>query len=69
MGKSVSFELWQDPQASLQVQVETGLLLRDDGHFAIPFQAKQGNRPSSRAEEGKMGLFLSCGGKVSIALE
>ena len=69
MGKSVSFELWQDPQAPLQVQVETGLLLRGDGHFDIPFQAKQGNQSLSRAEEGKMGLFLSCGRKVSIPLE
>ena len=30
---------------------------------------KQGNGPSSRDEEGKMGLFLSCGGKLGVPLE
>ena len=65
----MSLELWQDPRVPLQFQVETGLLLRGDGDIGIPFQTKQGNRPSSRVEEGKTGLFLSCGGKLSIPLE
>ena len=69
MGKSVSFELWQDPRVPLQFQFETGLLLRGDGDPGIPFQTKQGNRHSSRVEEGKTGLFLSCSGKLSIPLE
>ena len=57
----MSLELWQDPRVPLQFQVETGLLLRGNGDIGIPFQTKQGNRPSSRVEEGKTGLFLSCG--------
>ena len=65
----MSLELWQDPWVSVQFQVETGFLLRGDGEVGIPFQMKQGNRPSSRVEEGKTGLFLSCGGKLSIPLE
>ena len=65
----MSLELWQDPWVSVQFQVETGRLLRGNGEVGIPFQTKQGNRPSSRVEEGKTGLFLSCGGKLSIPLE
>ena len=38
-----------------QFQCETGLLLRCNGNVGIPFQTKQGNRPSSRDEEGQMG--------------
>ena len=53
MGKSMSLELWQDPRVPLQFQVETDLLLRGDGDVGIPFQMKQGNRPSSRDEEGQ----------------
>ena len=30
---------------------------------------KQGNGPSSRDEEGKTGLFLSCGGTLGVPLE
>ena len=66
MGKSVSFELWQDPQVPLQFQFETGFLLRGDGDPSIPFQMKQGNRPSSRVEEGKTALFLSLAGKSAF---
>ena len=62
----MSLELWQDPRVPLQFQVETDLLVRGDGDVGIPFQMKQGNRPSSRVEEGKTGLFLSCGEKFSI---
>ena len=65
----MSLELWQDPRVPLQFQVETGFLLRGDGDPGIPFQMKQGNRPSSRVEEGETGLFLSCGGKFSIPLK
>ena len=34
---------------------ETGLILRCDGKVGIPFQEKQGNRPSCRDQEGKRG--------------
>ena len=34
----------------------------------IPFPMKQGNGPSSRDEEGKTGLFLSCGGTLGVPL-
>ena len=54
----MSFELWQDPRVPLQFQVETGFLLRGDGDVVIPLQTKQGNRPSSRVEQGKTGLDL-----------
>ena len=69
MGKSVSFKMWQDPQGPPQFQAETGLQLRCDRDYGIPFQKKQGNRPSSRDEEGKPGLVLSCGGKLGVPLE
>ena len=64
----MSLELWQDPRVPLQFQVETDLLLRGDGDVGIPFQMKQGNRPSSRVEEGKTGLFLSLAGKSEFLL-
>ena len=41
----------------VEFQCETGLLLRCDGNVGIPFQTKQGNRPSSRVEQGKTGLL------------
>ena len=53
----------------VEFQCETGLLLRCDGNVGIPFQTKQGNRPSSRVEQGKRGLLLSCSWKLSVALE
>ena len=57
------------PGVPLEFQGETGLLLRCDGNVGIPLWTKQGNGPSSRDEEGKLGLFLSCGGKFSVLLE
>ena len=39
----------------LEFQCETGLLLRCNGKVGIPFQTKQGNRPSCRDQEGKRG--------------
>ena len=68
-GKHVAFELWQDTWVPLQCQVDTSLQSRCDGDFGIPFQANQGNRSSSRLEEGKTGLFLTCGGKLNDPLE
>ena len=47
------------PGIPLEFQGETGLLLIWDGNVGIPLQTKHGNEPSSRDEEGKMGLFLS----------
>ena len=35
----------------------------------IPFLTKQRNGTSSRDEEGKPGLFLSCGGTLGVPLE
>ena len=65
----MSFELWQYPCVPLQFQVETGLLLRCDRDFGIPFPTKQGIRPSSLVKEGKTRLFLRSGRKLSIPLE
>ena len=42
--------------------------MRCDGNAGIPFLMKQGNGPSSR-DKGKMGLFLSCGGTLSVPLK
>ena len=53
---------------SLEFQGGTGLLMCD-GNVGIPLQTKQRNGPSSRDEEGKAGLFLSCGGKLGVPLE
>ena len=53
----------------LEFRGETGLLLRCDRNIRIPLQTEQGNGPSSRVEEGKPGLFLSCGGKLGVPLE
>ena len=39
----------------LEFHCETGLLLRGNRNVGIPFQRKQGNRPSSRDEEGQRG--------------
>ena len=43
--------------------------MRGDSNIEIPLLTKQRNRQSSRVEEGKTGLFLSCGGKLSIPLK
>ena len=56
------------PGVPLEFQAETGFLLRCDGNIRIPLQTKQGIGPSSRDEEGKPGLFLSCSGKLSVLL-
>ena len=57
------------PEDALEFQGETGLLLRGDSNVEIPLLMKQHNRQSSRVEEGKTGLFLSCGRKLGIPLE
>ena len=41
----------------------------DDGNARIPFPMKQGNGPSSRDLEGKMGFLLSYGGTLGVLLE
>ena len=43
--------------------------MRGDSNIEIPLLTKKRNRQSSRVEEGKTGLFLSCGGKLSIPLK
>ena len=45
----------QPTRVPVEFQCETGLLLRWDRNVGIPFKTKQGNRPSSRDEEGQMG--------------
>ena len=57
------------PGVPLEFQSENSLLLRCGGNAGIALQKKQGNGPSSREEECKTGLFLSCGGKFSVPLE
>ena len=39
----------------IEFQYETCLLLRCNGKVGIPFQTKQGNRPSCQDEEGRRG--------------
>ena len=62
-------ELWHDPWCSARLSIGDRLILRWDGNAGIPFPMKQGNGPSSRDEEGKTGLFLSCGGTLGVPLE
>ena len=54
------------PRNVLEFQGETGLLLRGDSNIGIPFLTKQRNRHSCQVEEGKTGLFLSCGVKLGV---
>ena len=54
-GKSFSFRMWHNPRDFVSFQCETGLLLRCDGKVVIPFQTKQGNRPSCRDQKGRSG--------------
>ena len=42
-------------RASLEFLRETSLILRCDGKVGIPFQTKQGTRPSCRDQEGRRG--------------
>ena len=42
--------------------------MRCEEFVGIPFLTKQGNGMSSRDEEGKTGLFLSCGGTLGVSL-
>ena len=46
------------PGDVLEFQGETSLLLRGNGNDGIPFQMKQGNRPSTQVEEGENGALL-----------
>ena len=43
---------------ALEFQGQIGLLLRGNGNVGMPFLSKQGNRPSSRIEEGENGVLL-----------
>ena len=45
----------QPTRVPVEFQCETGLLLRWDRNVGIPFKTKQGNRPSSRDDEGQRG--------------
>ena len=44
-------------------------LLKCDKNTGILFPTKQGNRSSSREEEGNPGLFFSFGGTLGVPLE
>ena len=67
-GEIRSFRIVKRPLGSSPVSSIYHLLSRCGMDFSIPFQAKQGNQLSSRLEAGKTGLFLTCGGKLSIHL-
>ena len=69
LGHQGLFELWENLWSCSQVSSWDRLLLKCVGNAGIPFPMKQGNGPSSRDEEGKTGLFLSCGGTLSVTLE
>ena len=61
---------WEKPpRVPLQCQVYTSIFSKWDGDVGTSFHAKQNNGPSSRLEAGKTGLFLTCGGKLSVPLE
>ena len=51
----------------LKFQCQTGLLLRCDEKVGIPFQTKQGNRPSCRDQEGRRGSdYILLGNSVFL---
>ena len=52
------FELIFDYGDALKFSGETGLHLRCDRNMGIPFSTRQGNRPSSRVEEGEHAALL-----------
>ena len=59
---------WQERWSSSRESSGDGFLLCN-GNAGIPSMMKQGNRPSSRDEEGEPGFFLSCGGTLGVPLE
>ena len=69
LGHRCLLEFWHDPWSSSRVSSWDHLLLRYDRNAGIPSPTKQGNGHSSRDEEGKTGLFLSCGGTLGVPLE
>ena len=76
-GCSVHGQATRANQFRPQLQLEIMTLAADsvgsgwvgDRDVGIPFETKQGNQPKSRVEEGKTGLFLSCGRKLSVPLK
>ena len=60
---------WQDSWSSSRVSSGDRFLMRCNGNAGIPFPMKQGYGPSSQYVEGKPGLFLSCGGTLSVPFE
>ena len=69
LGHQGLFELWQNLWSCSRVSSWDHLLLKCVRNAGIPFPTKQGNGCSSWDEEGKTGLFLSCGGTLSVTLE
>ena len=69
MGHRGLLKWWQDSWSSSRVSSGDRFLMRCNGNAGIPFPMKQGYGPSSQYVEGKPGLFLSCGGTLSVPFE
>ena len=68
-GETRGFRIVTRPTGSPPVTSRYQPPLEGEGDVGIPFHVKQGNQPSFRVEAGKTGLFLTCGGKLSVLLE
>ena len=66
---SGALNCWQEPWISSRASSGDRHSFRCDGNPGIPSLTKQGNGPSSRDEEGELGLFLSCGRTLGVPLE
>ena len=64
-----SFGMVKRPLSSSRLSGGDRLLLSCQENVRILFLTKQEIGPSSRDEEGKIGLFLSCGGTLGVPLE
>ena len=69
IGTSGSFGMVALPLEFLSTFKWRLLTLEVQGNAGIPFPMKQGKGPLSRDEQGKSGLFLSCGGTLGVPLK
>ena len=69
VGTSGSFGMVALPLEFLSTFKWRLLTLEVQGNAGIPFPMKQGKGPLSRDEQGKSGLFLSCGGTLGVPLK
>ena len=69
IGTSGSFGMVVRPLKLLSTFKQRSPPLEVDRKAGIPFPTKEGNGPSSQDEEGKMVLFLSCGGSLCDPLD